>query len=435
MKTQFNPEGFKRYFKNTSWLLIERILRMLVVLLVNIYIIRYLGPEKYGVLSYAISFVGLFVAISSLGLDDIVVRELVKHPDSYIEILGTAFSLKVAGAVLMMLFLWGAVNIVNSDDYVNSLIFIIAISAFFQAFNVIDCYFQSKVLSRYVVQAKYAQVLISSLFKIILIYIKAPLIWFALVITIDGILLSVGLLAIYHRYARRALMIKFNRELALRYLSDSWPLIFAGVMVSIYMKIDQVMIKIMIDERAVGIYAAAVSLSEAWYFIPIVITGSLFPAIINAKKVSEEFYYDRLEKLYKMMVWVPILISIVVTYFSDWIIITLYGESFMDAAKVLSIHIWASVFVFLGVASSKWMMVENMHLLSMMRTVIGMIANVILNLILIPSHGIIGAAIATFISYFIATFSFAILFNNKKVNRNILIMTKSFLPYMRISKK
>ena len=384
----FDPQGLKRYLHNTSWLLIERIFRMLIVLTVNVFIVRYLGPEKYGMLSYALSFVGLFVAISSLGLDEIIVRELVRNPESYNEILGTTFILKASGTVVMVVLLMVGINIIKNDIYTNIMICIIGASTIFQVSNVIDNYFQSKVLSRYVVQIQLVQVIISSLFKMFLIFIEAPLIWFALAIALDGLILSIGLLVNFRKYTGHLIKITFDRILAVNFLRDSWPLIFAGVMVSIYMKIDQVMIKIMIDEKAVGIYAAAVSLSEAWYFIPMVITSSLFPAIINAKKVSDEFYYDRLEKLYKLIVWVPILISIIITYFSEWIIITLYRETFVEAAKVLSIHIWASIFVFLGVASSKWMMVENLQILTLIRTITGMIVNVILNLYLIPGYGL-----------------------------------------------
>lgn len=435
MKIEFNPEGLKKYFKNTSWLLVERVFRMASVLIINIFIVRYLGPEQYGVLSYVLSFVGLFIAVSSLGLDEIVTRELVRYPEKYIDLLGTALSLKIIGAFLMILLLSISVITVTNSSEINLFIFIIALSAFFQATNVIDCYFQSKVFSRYVVQAKFGQVLLSLIFKMTLIYVEAPLIWFVIAITIDWVLLSVGLLIIYYRYLGNTLKLKFNRKLAFRYLADSWPLIFSGIMVSIYMKIDQVMIKFMIDEKAVGIYATAVNLSEAWYFIPVVITSSLFPAIINSKEVSQEFYHDRLEKLYKLIVWVPIIISIFITSFSDWVIATLYGEPFLDASIVLSIHIWASVFVFLGVASSKWLMVENMQLLSMMRTLIGMIVNIILNIILIPKYGVIGAAIATFISYFVATFSIIIQFRNKKVMSNFVLMIKAFFPYIHISRE
>ena len=133
------------------------------------------------------------------------------------------------------------------------------------------------------------------------------------------------------------------------------------------MKIDQVMIKEMMNAEAVGQYAAAVRLSEVWYFIPMVITASLFPAIINAKKKNENLYYLRLQRLYDFMAFMAIAIALPMTFLSDWIVELLYGAQYNQAGSVLVIHIWAGVFVFLGVASAKWFLVENLQMLSLQR--------------------------------------------------------------------
>ena len=71
-----NHSGFRKYFKNTSWLMTERIIRMIISLFVGIYVARYLGPDLFGLLSYTNSFVGLFLAIATLGIESIVIREL-----------------------------------------------------------------------------------------------------------------------------------------------------------------------------------------------------------------------------------------------------------------------------------------------------------------------------------------------------------------------
>jgi O-antigen/teichoic acid export membrane protein len=155
------------------------------------------------------------------------------------------------------------------------------------------------------------------------------------------------------------------------------------------------MIKEMLDAKAVGQYAAAVRLSEAWYFIPMVIASSLFPAIINAKKESEKLYYGRLQRLYTFMVWLAIGIALPLTFLSDWLVMLLYGTDYSQAGVVLMIHIWAAIFVFLGVVSGKWYLSENLQILVFWRAFFGMIVNVYLNYILMPVYGVIGAAIAT----------------------------------------
>ena len=401
-----------KYFKNTSWLFGEKILRMIVGLFVGIWVARYLGPEQFGLLSYAGAFVGIFTAISTLGLDGIIVRELVKDESKRDVLLGTAFRLKLIGAFGVLLFLAIAVNFTSNDRFTNVLIFIIASATIFQSLNVVDMYFQSKVLSKYIVYGNVISLFISTLIKITLLLNEAPLIAFAWVVLFDSFVLAIGFLYFYSYNHLSFRSWKFEESVAISLLKDSWPLILSGIVVSIYMKIDQIMIKEMLDSESVGQYAAAVRLSEAWYFIPMVISSSLFPAIINAKKQSEELYYARLQKLYDLMVWMAIAIAIPMTFMSDWVVELLYSEQYSHAGSVLMIHIWAGVFVFLGVASGKWFVSENLQMLSFWRTFYGMLSNIILNIFLIPKYGIQGAAVATLISYFIAGLLFDF-FNNK----------------------
>jgi O-antigen/teichoic acid export membrane protein len=206
-------------------------------------------------------------------------------------------------------------------------------------------------------------------------------------------------------------------------LKDSWPLILNLVFVSIYMRVDQVMIKEIMNSNAVGQYSAAVSLSQAWYFIPSIIGSSLFPAIVNAKNISNELYYDRLQKLYDLMVIFAIVIAIPMTFVSDFLVEILFGDEFVLTGKVLSIHVWAGVFVFLGVSTSKWILTENLQRYSSICLFIGMLSNIALNLIMIPSFGIVGAAVATIISQSISVLFAPLLF--KKIRPSFFMMVKA----------
>jgi len=420
-------QGFIKYFKNTSWLLGEKILRMAVGLFVGIWVARYLGPEQFGLFSYAQAFVGLFTVIAGLGLDSIIVRELVKNPSKQATLLGTAFYLKLIGALLVLLILAGIVTLSRQDNLTTWLIFIIASATIFQSFNVIDFFFQAKVLSKYVVYANITSLLISSFIKIGLILANAPLIAFAWVVLFDSVILMLGFVYYFQRHAKLDIKrLSFSKLMAIKLLKDSWPLILSGLVISVYMKVDQIMIKEMLNVEAVGQYAAAVRLSEAWYFIPMVVASSLFPAIINAKKVSEELYYIRLQKLYDLMVWVAIVIALPMTFLSDWVVELLYGEQYNQAGEVLMIHIWAGVFVFLGVAFSKYLANENLTMKFFYRTFLGMLINVILNILLIPKYGINGAAIATLLGQFGANYVYD--FFDKNLYRQLKMKTKSFLP-------
>jgi O-antigen/teichoic acid export membrane protein len=414
---------FRKYFANTGWLFFERILRMVIALFVGVYVARYLGPSNYGLLSYAGSFVGLFSAIATVGLDKIVVRDLVNDKEKRDELLGTAFALKIVGFILLLGLLAVAVRFTTNDSFTNLLILIIVSATFFQSFNVIDFYFQSRVLSKYVVHAQIISGILAAIIKLLLIYLRIELIYFAAVMVVESVILATGLITVYVKQKQNIFNWRIKFDLAKRLLRDSWPLILSGVAVSIYMRIDQVMIKEMIDTCAVGNYAVAVRLSEAWYFIPMAITSSVFPAIINAKKVSEKLYYGRLQKLYALMTWLAIGIALPTTFLADDIIRLLFGVQYQDAAGVLVIYIWAGVFVFLGVASSQYLIAENYTRISFFRTFIGAIVNVILNIILIPKYGINGAAMATLISYFVSVFSIILI---PKTYKNSVLMLKSF---------
>lgn len=423
-----NHAGFRRYAANTSWLVGEKILRMFVGIFVGVWVARYLGPEQYGLLSYAQSFVFLFAVIATLGLDHIVVRELVKDESRRDELLGTAFGLKFMGAVVLLPLLGLGVLLTSNDPYTNLLVFIIASATIFQSLNVIDFYFQAKVLSKYTALANTISLAASSIIKIVLILYEGPLIAFAIITAFEAIILAAGIAFYYSRF-KELNIFKWNFQwiTAKMMLQHSWPLILSGLVVSIYMKFDQVMVKEMLDASAVGQYSAAVRISEAWYFIPMAISNSLFPAIINAKQQDEKIYEKRLKRLYRLMFWIAISIAIPMTFLSDWLIEFLYGIQYAQAGDLLMIHIWAGVFVFLGVAINRWFLVENLQKFTMVNTTIGAIINVTLNYFLISRMGVAGAAWATLISYGIASYLSMSIFN--KTRQKFVFVTKSCVTF------
>ena len=409
-------QGFRRYFTNTSWMFAEQLLRMLAGLLVGIWVARYLGPEQFGVFSYAIAFAALFSSIAKLGLDGILVRDLVKEPELRDAYLGTAFWLKLIGALLMLGIVAIVMQLTSTDALTNLYILIIASGAIFQSFEVVDFYFQSKVLSKFVSISKMTQLLISSFLKLYFIFTGAELIYFVIVTLLDQVTLALSLFIAYYFQKLGGFYGHFNKAIAKQLLKDSWPLIFTGLVIIIYMRIDQIMIKEMLGEREVGLFSAAVRLSEVWYFIPVIISSSLFPSIVNAKKISEELYLGRLQRLYAVMIWVAIIIALLLTFVSNWVVTLLFGEAYREAGQVLAIHIWAGVFVFIGVASSKWFLSEGLQRYLTINTVAGAILNIVLNLFLIPRYGIYGSAIATVISQALASYLMNIVFRRTRSN-------------------
>jgi O-antigen/teichoic acid export membrane protein len=252
--------------------------------------------------------------------------------------------------------------------------------------------------------------------------VKAPLIYFAAASSFDFFVAGISFLIAYKVIGFRISEWKFKKEIAFSVLKDSWPLMLSVLAITIYMKIDQVIIRNMLDEKQVGYYAAAVRLTEAWYFIPAAIVTSLFPAILNAKQADERIYMNRLQKLYDLLVLIAVGIALPVTIFSKEIVVILLGSDYINSAAVLTIYIWGSVAVFLGIASNQYLVTENFTHISFYRTLAGVIINIILNLMLIPIIGILGSALATLFSYTLSVLSISL---NKKTSAQFIMMLKA----------
>jgi O-antigen/teichoic acid export membrane protein len=411
LKSLQSHQGFIRYFKNTSWLFAEKFFRMVVGFFVGIWVVRYLGPEQFGLFSYAHSFVGLFTAIATLGLDSIVVRELVKDESRRDEIIGTAFWLKIMGAVGVLLLLAIAVNFISNDIHTNTLVFIIASATIFQSFNVVDMYFQSKVMSRYVVYANIISLSISSIVKIVLILNDATLVAFAWVVLFDSIVLSIGFIYFYINSNLSLKVWRFNFKLSRKLLKSSYPLIFSSLFISIYMKIDQVMIGEYLGVYSVGLYAATIKLILAVNFIGSVIVKSLFPSLINSINNIKETRY-KFEKIFQLLSIIGLAFTAFFILFSERIITIVYGDNYSGASEIMYFYSFTIVFVYFGLVTSQYLIASHSESLIMYRMMMGAFINVVLNIVLIQAYGLIGAAIATLAAQIFTSVAFN-LFNTK----------------------
>jgi PST family polysaccharide transporter len=175
------------------------------------------------------------------------------------------------------------------------------------------------------------------------------------------------------------------------------------------------MIGQMLGDERLGVYSAAVRLTEVWYFIPVAITSSVFPAIVSAKKTGEAKYYDSLEQLYLLMVWLALGVAIPITVFAEPIVELVFGPEYRDGATVLAIQCWSGLFIFAGLVSNHWYLLENLSHYTLYRHLLGAGMNIAINLVLIPRYGIDGAAIATLITQFITSYMFDLLNRPTKI--------------------
>ena len=387
--------GFRKYFANTSWLLGERVLRMAVSLFVGIYVARYLGPERFGLLSYANSYVGIFTAIAILGLDGIVVRELVKSPDQRDTLLGTSFLLKVVGTLLMWVLILATLFFSNNDPLTSALIAIIAFGVLFQTFNVIDYNFQAEVKLKYVVHSQIVQLIVSSITKLVLILKGLPLVWFAAVYSLDAIILAVGLAYAYSRNSGSIKKWKWNAKVALALLLDSWPLMFAYMSYLIYAKIDRIMIKEMLDEHNVGIYSAAYILYEAPLFISLMIAKSVYPILVQYYQDNKNKFFQLYSTLSSYMTLLSYLIVLFIFIFHEILIQITFGESFEESSKILMLLSFGMIPMFNAFLRSSYITISGNQKIILYTTLFSAMLNIVLNLLLIKAYGVIGAVYAT----------------------------------------
>jgi O-antigen/teichoic acid export membrane protein len=395
----------RKIVANAAWLFSDRILRMGFSVFIGAWVARYLGAENFGLYNYAIAFVNLFGAFANLGLDQIVIRDLVREPSAKEQILGTSFFLRLlggGGALIVSTIM--LIGLRPGDTLTQGMTVIVAVSLVFQAFDVIDFWFQSQVQSKYTVWAKNFAFVLSSLVKVVLIQIKAPLIMFAWIYSAEFALSALGLAIAYQTSGGLLKAWRFTLPWAKRLLTDSWTLILSSFVIGIYMRIDQIMLGQMVGNEAVGVYSVAVRISELWYFVPIAIANSVFPSIVEAKQISENLYYQRIQKIFNFMSLMSYGVAIFFSLTSSFIIRLLFGVEYEAAASILVIHVWTGVFVSSGLIRSLWTTTEGLMQFAFITTALGALINVGLNLLFIREYQGMGAAIATVISQAVATF-------------------------------
>lgn len=403
LKSLRNHEGFMKYFKNTSWLFAEKILRIAISLLLTAWLARYLGPEQFGIFNYALSFVAIFGVLSSLGLDKLVTKELLSHPQNSHEIMGTSFTLRLIGAILLLPLAAFSISIVRPDnDLIFIMVIIISSAFFFTSFEVIKYWFESHVQAKYSSIIDAIVIFTSSIIKGILIILEAPLVAFACVVLIESILLAVGLIIIYIKKSNKISDWKVSFVKLKYMLKESYPLILSGAVFVLFTRIDQVMLGSMVGDEAVGIYAVAVRISESWLFIPMIIATSLFPAMLNARKNNYTLYLQRTQHLLNLMAILGVSVAIGVIFVASPFMNLIFGESYSQSSSILIIHIWGMVFNAISIISFRYFLAEGLQIYSFYRAFAGLVLNIILNYLLIPLYGAVGAAVATAISQGVA---------------------------------
>lgn len=400
---------------NIIWLMSDSVLRLGMGFIVSVWLARYLGPAEFGMFNYAYAMIAIYAAVASLGMNGVVVREIVKGELDNATIMGTSFSLQIIGSFIATILVIFTVMILRPHewDLMLAVLFMLP-SVLLRSSDIVKYWFEATVSAKYTVLAQNVSFFISSAVKLIIIYLDGTYLAIAATVSLEAALLAI-LLFYFYKTKKNSLAWKFNLVEAKRLLSMSWPLVLSGVALMLYMRIDQIMIGNIIGDSAVGIYSVAVKMVEIWYFVPIAIVSSLFPGIIKLKSKDEVEYNQKLQFLYDVLVIIGVALAIVITIVSDFIIVNLYGSHYYEASSLIKIYAWVSLFYFLSSASGRWYINEGLQKYALNRNVLGLIIGVILNFILIPKFGAKGSVYATLIAYSCAGYFFDALSSKTRV--------------------
>ena len=414
-----------RVFHNAAWIIGCKIMQSIPNLLIGLLTARYLGPSNYGVISYVASVVAFAAPIMQLGLKHTLVKEFIQNPDREGRILGTALAMNIISSLLCVAGCIAFVAIVDAGERVTILVCALySLTLIFQATELTQYWFQSKLLSKYPSIATLCAYVVVALYKLYLLVTQKSVVWFAFSNVLDYFLVSVILMVFYRKVGGQRLRVDFRYGLQM--LSRSKYYIIPSLMVIIFQHTDRIMIKLMIDEAETGLYSAAITCIGITGFVFAAVIDSARPVILEAKEKDPALYEKRMIQLYAIITCMSVGQSVGMTLLAKPLVRLLYGQAYMKSAQILALAVWYITFGHYGSVRNIWILAEGKQKYLTAINVAGALANVALNLCLIPAWGAMGAAAASLITQFFTNVVIGFIF--KPIRPNNSFMVKSWNP-------
>lgn len=286
----------------------------------------------------------------------------------------------------------------NESAETSVLILIYSISSIFSCFDVIRFYFTSIIQNEYIVKSEMVRSLIGAGIKIVLLLLNAPLYAFVMALTFDFFLLASGYIVAYKKKVSRISEWKFDYDFAKSLLKASFPILISSAAVIIYQRIDQVMIGRMLDNESLGYFSTAASFIGIVTFIPTIMIQTISPILVKYRKENINRYQSESQRIMNITTWSTMIICIILSALSYYIIRYTYGVEYLAAVPVMQVLVFKAVGIALTTMGGQLIIIENIHQVAFIRNIIACFVCVICNYILIPRWGIIGSAWATIIT-------------------------------------
>lgn len=410
----------KSVFNNAKWIIVCKIIQSLLQLVVGMLCARYLGPSNYGIIGYATSITALVLPVMKLGLDSTLVNELVGEPQKEGEIMGTSLLMNIASSFVCMAAVAVFVSIANAGDTtVITVCMIYSISVFCAAVEMMQYWFQYKLLSKYSSLVMLAAYIVVSGYRIFLLIAEKSVYWFALTNTLDYGMIGVSLILLYNRHGTQRL--SFSLKRAKELFSRSKYYIFASLMVVVIQNTDHVMLTTMVSEEENGFYSAAITCATVAQFVYYAIMDSFRPMVLSERKRSMETFEKSVSGLYGIIVYLALAQSIVFILFAKTIVRILYGVNFLPAVKVLRILMCYTIFALMGTVRNIWILAEGKQKYLWRINLMGALFNIVLNGALIPGFGACGAAAASLLTQIFTNFVLGYFMQPIRQNNVLLI--------------
>lgn len=424
----------KEVFANAKWIVFCKIIQSLLQLVVGMLCARYLGPANYGLINYAASVTGFALTMMKLGFDATLVRELVEAPEKEGEIMGTSLALNVISGLLCMAGVAAFVSTVNRNEPVTLLVCVLySTMVFFGALEMIQYWFQYKLMSKYPSLVMLAAYVVVSCYRIGLLITGKSVYWFALTNALDYAIIGISLIVLYGRLGGGRFC--FSRERAKSMLAKSRYYILASLMIRVIQNTDHVMLTMMVGQAENGFYSAAITCATVVQFVYVAIVDSFRPMILEAKKEKQADFEESMEELYCIILYLAITQVAVFFLFAGFIVRVMYGEAYLRAGPVLRVLLIYLIFSQMGTVRNVWILAEQKQKYLPWINFSGAAANVVLNAVMIPLWGACGAAAASALTQFFANFVMGFAIKPMRPNNRLILRSLHPATLIRVVRK
>lgn len=412
--------------RNISWLIFDKIFVILVGLIVTVKVANHYGPYQYGIYQYSLSIVTILGVIVALIDGRVVKKYYCKDNQGHI-----IYNTTIAKVLLSFItFLIGIVIllILRRDSVFNTIYIILLLNNIGNNLGFgLQNYFEYQLKSKNVVIASNIATTISSIMQLIAISVEWQLTTIVAIIFMSSLS---KLIILYYQFVRNfniSIKTRFDEQIVKAIIYESIPLAIAAAASTVYHKVDQTMIGAMLNETDVGIYSISNKMISAVAIAIGPIQVSIFPRMIDWYNKNKELYYKKYLQLTTITTWIYIVGMTFVYFVAPIIFERFFSVDYLRSLDVFKIHVLGTFFAYNAALRSSHYTLSGSTNIMMKSQIFAMITNVVLNYILIPVIGILGAAIATVITEFLSLFISNLVFKDGK--KIFWIQLKGLNPY------